>query len=109
MKRSGLEEILRNKVKKSQSILDFKLQESGSNISSGAKQLLCICRAVNRKAKVVILDEATSNIDSLTEDLVQKLLANELKECTVITIAHRLNTIINSDRICVLGKEERDG
>ena len=59
-----------------------------------------------RHAKVVILDEATSNIDVVTEQRIMKLMQEEFKDATVITIAHRLNTIIKSDRICVIGKDQ---
>ena len=84
--------------------MDLEIKEGGSNLSSGEKQLITICRAVIRKAKVVVLDEATANIDVRTEQKILKLLNEDLKESTVITIAHRLNTIINSDRIAVLGQ-----
>ncbi len=64
--------------------------------------MLCICRAVLRKSKFVIMDEATSNIDIVTEEKVQELIQTEFAEATVLTIAHRLNTIVNSDRVLVL-------
>jgi ATP-binding cassette subfamily C (CFTR/MRP) protein 1 len=82
--------------------LDQPIQENGSNLSSGQKQLICICRAILRKCKIVVMDEATANIDINTEQVIQKLIHEKLKEWTVITIAHRLNTIINSDRVLVL-------
>ena len=72
-------------------------------MSSGEKQLLCICRAILRKNKIIILDEATANIDLVTEQKIQKVISTEFKECTVITIAHRLQTIIDNDRVMVLG------
>lgn len=65
--KSGLDELLKNQLKDDQNVLDLEIKEGGSNLSSGEKQLICICRAVLRKAKVVVLDEATSNIDVLTE------------------------------------------
>ena len=64
--------------------------------------MICICRAILRKNKVVILDEATANIDIVTEQKIQQLIEHEFAESTVITIAHRLNTIIKSDRVLVL-------
>ena len=82
--------------------LDLTIDENGSNLSSGEKQLICICRAVLRKSKVVILDEATSNIDVVTEQKIQFLLNNCLDGSTVLTVAHRLNTIMNSQKILVL-------
>lgn len=82
--------------------LDLKISENGSNLSSGEKQLICICRAILRKSKVVILDEATSNIDIVTEQSIQNLIDTSLNGSTVLTVAHRLNTIMNSDKILVL-------
>ena len=80
----------------------MEIAEGGSNLSNGEKQLVCICRAIMRKCQVVILDEATSNIDVVTEERIQALLEKFLKESTVITVAHRLNTIITSDKVLVL-------
>lgn len=82
--------------------LDMEISENGSNLSTGEKQMVCICRAILRKCNVVILDEATSNIDVVTEEKIQALLEKYLKESTVLTVAHRLNTIINSDKVLVL-------
>lgn len=82
--------------------LEFKVQAKGENLSSGEKQLICICRAILRKNKIVIMDEATANIDIVTEATVQKLISEEFKNSTVITVAHRLNTVVNSDKILVL-------
>ena len=83
-------------------LLGLKISESGDNLSSGEKSLICICRAVLRKNRLVILDEATANIDLLTEKKIQTLISEEFKECTVLTIAHRLQTIISSDKILVM-------
>jgi len=82
--------------------LDKEIDEGGSNLSNGEKQLVCICRAIMRKCQVVILDEATSNIDVVTEERIQALLEIFLEDSTVITVAHRLNTIIKSDKVLVL-------
>lgn len=82
--------------------LEMNIEENGSNLSSGEKQLICICRAILRKSKVVILDEATSNIDVVTEQKIQHLLNTQLEGSTVLTVAHRLNTIMNSQKILVL-------
>lgn len=65
---------------------------------------MAICRAVLRKNKIVIMDEATANIDIVTEEKVQKLMKKAFKDSTVITIAHRLNTVMGGDRVLVLGK-----
>lgn len=86
--------------------LEFEIKADGSNLSEGEKQLVCIARAILRKNKIVLIDEATSNIDLDTEELIQKTTFERFKECTTITIAHRLSTIINSDRILVMGDGE---
>ena len=80
----------------------FWITENGSNLSVGERQLVCFCRAILRKNKIVMLDEATANIDVVTEKKIQNLITCEFKYSTVLTIAHRLNTIINSDRVLVL-------
>jgi len=79
--------------------LNFEISD---NLSSGEKALVQICRAILRKNKVVILDEATANIDIETEQTIQKLIHEEFKDCTMLTIAHRLQTIIKSDRVMVM-------
>ena len=76
------------------------------NLSLGERQLICIARAILRKSKIYILDEATSSVDDYTEQLIQKVLKKFLNDCTVLTIAHRINTILNYDRIFVLEKGE---
>ena len=83
-------------------ILEMNISED--NLSIGEKQLICIIRAIVRKSKIIILDEATSSIDLITEKKIQSLLDTHLKYSTVISIAHRINTIINYDKILVLDK-----
>ena len=86
--------------------LDYKIENNGSNISIGEKQLICIARALIKKSKIILMDEATANIDYKTEIFLQNSINKELKDCTVITIAHRIKTIINYDRILVLNNGE---
>jgi len=75
------------------------LNEEATNVSQGQKQLLTIARAILADAKVLILDEATSNVDTRTEILIQKAMDNLMKERTSFIIAHRLSTIRNADLI----------
>ena len=81
--------------------LDFKIKENGDNLSSGEKQLICLARAMLRKSKIITMDEATSSIDYDTENLIQNAILTALKDSTVITIAHRIKTILDYDRIFV--------
>lgn len=100
LKRSGLSEILKHD--ENSVLREFKVEENGNNLSAGEKQLICICRAALRKAKVVIFDEATANVDVVSEQKTMDLIKTEFQDATVLTIAHRLNTIINSDKIAVM-------
>ncbi|KAJ2466863.1 Canalicular multispecific organic anion transporter 1 [Coemansia sp. RSA 2337] len=66
--------------------------------------LFSLCRVIMRKRKIIVLDEATANVDLETDKSIQELIRKEFKGCTVLTIAHRLETIMNSDRIIVMDK-----
>lgn len=68
--------------------------------------MICICRSILRHNKIVILDEATANIDVVTEQRILELISTEFKDATMITIAHRINTIIQSDKVLILSQGE---
>ena len=99
IKKSGLDKLLTG-----DDLLNHEIKSGGGNLSAGEQQLICICRALLRKNKVVIMDEATANVDVVTEAIQLKLLKDELQGSTVMTIAHRLNTIIKSNVITCLSE-----
>lgn len=86
--------------------IDAQLPNGGSGLSVGERQLFCLARAIIRQARIICIDEATSNVDEETDRKIQEVIRKSFRFSTVLTIAHRVDTVMDCDRILVMGKGE---
>jgi ABC-type multidrug transport system fused ATPase/permease subunit len=84
--------------------MSFAVTENGENWSMGQRQLVCLGRVLLKKSKILVLDEATASVDTATDNIIQQIVNQHFTDCTVITIAHRITSILDSDMVLFLSE-----
>jgi ABC-type multidrug transport system fused ATPase/permease subunit len=95
---------LGDEVRKKEGKLDSTVTENGENWSMGQRQLVCLGRVLLKKSKILVLDEATASVDTATDNIIQQIVNQHFTDCTVISIAHRITSILDSDMVLFLSE-----